>query len=117
MLVEQRQAEKPEVRECAEWHDKDMSLGELMQLAVEMLVPMLEKPTRGLPMRLIRGTPGQTVFPFGKLKAWMYHEVPTGYLHWEAAANKNSSDDLVRLTNRGRRSWTAARRLEPMSRT
>lgn len=97
-----------------------MSLGELTQLAVEMQVPRLEKPTRGLPMRLIRdakSTPGQTVFPFGKLKGWMYHEVPTVFFYWEAAANKNSSDDLVRLTNGGRRSWTAARRLEPMSRT
>ena len=119
MLVEQRQAEKPEVRECAEGHDKDVSgrahatgcrdasaqAGEADSRLADASDSRCQEHPRanGVPIREIEGL-----------------DVPrsaNGFFYWEAAANKNCSDDLVRLTNGGRRSWTAARRLEPMSRT
>lgn len=56
-------------------------------------------------MKMLRDhtqTDGEKVVAFGRYKAWMFQEVPQGYLDWvvkERKQNPNASDDLVQLAN------------------
>ena len=85
-----------------------MTLSQLKIMAAENNVPVPEKATRGLLMRMIREeaqSAEENIVCFGKYKAWLYKEIPEAYLSWaisEVGKNPIASEDLRRLANFGK---------------
>ena len=85
-----------------------MTLSQLKIMAAENNVPVPEKATRGLLMRMIREeaqSAEENIVCFGKYKGWLYKEIPEAYLSWaisEVGKNPNASEDLRRLANFGK---------------
>lgn len=88
-----------------------LRLDQLKEKCQEEGLPLPEKPTRGVLMKMLRdNTPptAEEMVPFGKYKGYKYGEVPDGYLVWaeeEVKANVNHSPDLARLAR-----WSQHRR-------
>jgi uncharacterized protein (DUF3820 family) len=102
-VVEQRNAIKPPKEQDKLKGLSGMSLEQLTAKALEEGLAMPSKPTRGLLMRMLRGSLQQgsdNVMTFGKFKGWLYKDVPKEYMKWamdETAANENASMDLIRF--------------------
>lgn len=80
-----------------------LRLDELKEKCQAEGLPLPEKPTRGVLMKMLRDNippTAEEMVPFGKYKGYKYGEVPVGYLEWaeeEIKANVNHSPDLARL--------------------